>query len=86
MPDICIFVGSMNVTSGGDTLSIYGEVVADGVDNKAEWTATPSWNATPAQINSAIVTAAIAAAESVFEITVDILDNRSLIAGAVGLL
>jgi hypothetical protein len=83
MPDICIYVGYIDVSGGN--IQVNGEAIVDGQSTKVEWGTTFSWNAIPSAANSAIVDAAIEAAETAFSITIGISDNKTLLGGVVGL-
>lgn len=84
MAHILAFPSTPVVQSG--VLQINGFAYVSTMEDTDEipFTATVSWTATQAGINSAIINAAIAAAENL-GFTIGILDNRMVVAGAVGL-
>lgn len=83
MAHICIFPSTPVVVDG--VLHIHGFAYCSDSENEEEinWDVTVSWTASQSAANSAITSAAIAAAETAGH-TIGVLDNRILIAGAVG--
>lgn len=82
MADMCFYVGYMTIVAGD--LIVSGGARCSPDSDEIPWETTVGWNDTPAQINSACQTAAIAAAD-VAGYTVGIGDNKTCLAGAVGL-
>lgn len=84
MAQICAFPSTPLVQSGVLKINGFAYCSDSGDQEEIPFTATVGWNATQAQVNTAITNAAIAAAEAAGH-TIGLLDNRILVAGAVGL-
>lgn len=84
MAHIMAFAATPEVIDG--SLRVKGFSYVSDMTNAEEiyWIANVSWTATQAAINAAIIAAAIAAAEAAGH-TIGPLDNRMVVAGAVGI-
>ena len=84
MAHICLFPSTPNVIDRVLTVDGFAYCSDSENDEEIPITATNSWTASQGAVNTAITSAGITAAENAGH-TIGVLDNRILIAGAVGL-